>query len=303
VSGIFDEVICMTRHDGATEAVAGGGWAGVLAGLLSFAAFLPGCAVGKQENPSFPLTVKQAKADLRWMRDHPVKLQRPVVVLGGWGDVMGLPPAYLAEQLRRAVGDDRIISIGFGMCTTFDACRKRVLKRVDAAYPPEDPAWTREVDVVGFSMGGIVARYATSPTGEGGAERRLRIANLYTISTPHRGASMSKVVAPGSLARDMRPGSKFLEVLDREQASVDYPILPYVRLEDTIVGADNAAPAGQTPWWLPARAWSRSHTDAYRDPRLVAEIARRLRGEEAFTTEPAVGVPGAGSRDDVVGAE
>ncbi len=213
--------------------------ASVLAGLLSFAAFLPGCSVGKQENPSFPLTVKQAKADLLWMREHPVTLQRPVVVLGGWGDVMGLPPAYLAEQLRQAVGDDRIISIGFGMCTTFDACRRRVLKRVGAAYPSDDVSQTQEVDVVGFSMGGIVARYAASTIGDDGADHRLHMARLYTISTPHRGASMSKVVAPGSLARDMRPGSKFLERLDREQASQAYPILPYVRLSDTIVGANN----------------------------------------------------------------
>ena len=284
----------MASNDCTTDAAAGHGLAGVLAGLLSFAAFLPGCSVGKQANPSFPLTVKQAKADLLWMRDHPIELRRPVVVMGGWGDVMGLPPAYLAEQLRQAIGDDRVISIGFGMCTTFDACRRRAIKRIDEAYPLEDSGWTREVDVIGFSMGGIVARYCASSISDG-AERRLSIANLYTISTPHRGSLMSTVVAPGSLARDMRPGSEFLEVLDREQALSAYPILPYVRLADTIVGADNAAPAGQTPWWLPARAWSRSHTDAYRDPRLIAELARRLRGEEAYATEPATALPGAGT--------
>ncbi len=56
--------------------------------------------------------------------------------------------------------------------------------------------------------------------------------------------------------------------------------------------AYNAAPDGQTPWWLPARAWSRSHTDAYRDPRIIADIARRLRGEEAYATEPVEPLPG-----------
>ncbi len=264
-------------------------WA--FAGLMPFAAFLTGCDTGEQLNPSFPLTLKRAEAELRWMRDHPVTLRRPVIVLGGWGDLMGLPPAYLAEQLRLAAGDERVISIGFGMCHTFDACRNRVINRVEAGFPSDDELWSREVDVVGFSMGGLVARYTASPQGDDETPRRLRIARLYTISTPHRGAFMSKIIAPGQLARDMHAGSVFLEKLDRGLASADYTVVPYVRLADITVGAQNAAPEGQSPWWLPARAFSRSHTDAYRDPRLIAELARRLRGESPYTTEPPTPLP------------
>ncbi len=264
-------------------------WA--LAGLLPIAAYLSGCEMGKKHNPSFPLTVKRAESELIRMQADPVALRRPVVVLGGWGDMMGLPPAYLAEQLRLAVGDQRVISIGFGMCTTFDACRARTLKRIEAAYPSDDAGWTTEVDVIGFSMGGMVARDTAGPLDDDESGRRLRITRLYTISSPHQGAVMSQIVAPGSLAKDMRAGSDFLARLDRELTVADYPIIPYVRLYDTIVGAHNAAPYGQTPWWLPARPFSRSHGDAYRDPRLIADLARRLRGETPYTTEPAAEVP------------
>jgi hypothetical protein len=258
---------------------------------MSLAASIPGCGTGERINPSYSLTLDRAESELQWMRNNPVTLSRPVVVLGGWGDMTGLPPAYLAEQLRKAIGDDQVMSIGFGMCHTFDACRCRVLKRVEAAYPSGVTNLTREVDVIGFSMGGLVARYAAAPPGDDETVRRLKIARLYTISSPHRGALMSKIVAPGQLAKDMREGSDFLKKLDDNLALADYPVIPYVRMADTIVGAQNAAPRGQTPWWLPAKPWSRSHSDAYRDPRLIAELARRLRNEKPYTTDPATAVP------------
>lgn len=290
----------MKRNSGTIGVSRRGGTAEALAWLLSFAAFLPGCSVGGEVNPSFPLTVKQAKSDILLMRDDPVRLQRPVVVLGGWGDVTGYPPAHLAKQLRLATGDERVISIGFGMCNTFDACRDRVLKRVAAEFPPDAEGQAVEFDVIGFSMGGLVARYSAVPPEvppevspeEAEALAPIKIARLFTISTPHRGAVLAKAIAPGPLAMDMRAGSGFLKQLDQALDQADYPVFPYVRLGDAIVGASRAAPHGQTPWWLPARPFSSSHIDAYRDPRLIAELARRLRGEEAYTTEPATPVPG-----------
>jgi hypothetical protein len=71
---------------------------------------MPGCKVSDVRNPSFDLSVSRAKEELRQMRRQPVTLARPVVVIGGWGDVMGVAPAYIAEQLRKAIGDDRIIA-------------------------------------------------------------------------------------------------------------------------------------------------------------------------------------------------
>lgn len=265
---------------------------GRLAIVLLFAAMLGvGCA-GPRVNPSFPLSLKRAETELRRMHSDPKALPRPVVVLGGWGDLLGLPPAYLAEQLRLATGDDRVISIGFGGCDSFDECGQRVIQRVQEAFPTDGHDWTDEVDVVGYSMGGLVARYTAAPLpGDAEPSRRLRVVRLFTISTPHRGAKIAKFAASGSLGQDMRAGSDFLQHLDKHLPAADYPIVPYVRLGDAVVGATNAAPHDQASWWLPRQPFSRSHNDAYRDPRLIAEIARRLRHETPYTTDPAAPVP------------
>ena len=267
------------------------GWLAV--SLLPIALNLPGCAADKKVNPSFPLSIKQAQHELRVMPEEPVTLQRPVIVLGGWGDLLGLPPAKLAKQLRHATGDERVLSVGFGGCMTFDACRARLLDRIEQAYPSADPDWTTEVDVIGFSMGGIVARYTAAPTPETDASeiKRLRIANLYTISTPHRGALMATVIAPGSLATDMRPGAEFMQSLDENLESADYPVIPYARLYDLTVGEFNAAPHNRNPYWVSPAPFTSPHRDAYKDPRIVADIARRLRGETPYTTEPASPLP------------
>lgn len=261
--------------------------------LLPIALQLPGCAADKKANPSFPLSINQAKLELRAMHEEPMALQRPVIVLGGWGDLLGLPPAKLAKQLRHATGDERIVSVGFGGCMTFDACRARLLDRIEQAFPSDDPGWTTEVDVIGFSMGGIVARYAAAPKPETDASeiKRLRIANLYTISTPHRGALMATIIAPGSLATDMRPGSGFMQSLDANLDADDYSVTPYARLYDLTVGEFNAAPHNENPYWVAPAPFTSPHRDAYKDPRIVADIARRLRGETPYTTEPASPLP------------
>jgi pimeloyl-ACP methyl ester carboxylesterase len=268
----------------------------LIVGLLPTLVMLTGCASQQEHpNPSFPLSVNEAQDEIRLMREAPVELRRPVVVLGGWGDLLGLPPAHLAKELRKATGDDRVIAIGFGGNVSFDGCRKRMLKQLEQAFPSESDGWTAEVDVIGFSMGGIVARYAALPPADEAEDaeplRRLRIARLYTISTPHRGAAIAKVIAPGKLARDMKPGSEFLETLDEHLDADPYPVLSYTRLNDGIVGEGNTAPHGQEPYWIPPAPLSISHAQAYRDPRLIADLARRLRDEPPYTTDPPTPLP------------
>jgi len=66
------------------------------------------------------------------------------------------------------------------------------------------------IDIVGFSMGGLVSRYYIQRLG---GIRRVR--KFVTIGTPHRGTWTAFLRAnPG--ARDMRPGSGFLEDLNRD---------------------------------------------------------------------------------------
>ena len=73
---------------------------------------------------------------------------------------------------------------------------------------------TRSFDIVGFSMGGIVARYYQQRLG--GIDRVNR---FIAISSPHHGTWMAFLGKnPG--ARQMRPGSAFLADLNRDVESL-----------------------------------------------------------------------------------
>lgn len=257
--------------------------AGVLLALLP----MLGCAA-QPTNDSFPVTVRDAQRALGDMRDAPVPLLRPLVILGGMNDP-GLASGILRAEFKEVTRDDRVIGVSFLFCGDFDACRRQVIEAVDRAFPSDDPQYTTEVDVIGVSMGGLVARYAAVPSfsdKEGGG-RRLRIARLFTISSPHRGAAWAVLPTFSRLHADMRPRSEFLRGLsDAESAAAGYEIYPYVRLGDMIVGVANAAPQGQVAWWVPGEMLQDAHVMAAVDARILADVARRLRGEEPLTSFP-----------------
>ncbi len=73
--------------------------------------------------------------------------------------------------------------------------------------------------------------------------------------------------------------------------TMDYPLHAYVRLRDSEVGVEHAAPRGTTPWWVDTPRWQASHSSAPRYPRLLADIMRRLRHEKSLTIDPAAPLP------------
>jgi hypothetical protein len=96
------------------------------------------------------------------MQADPRPLSRPVIVLGGIYDP-GFVAEHVAHELREiAAPDSRIISLTFFEIHTFDHCAQKLVDAVDHEFPTDDPQQTVEVDVVGFSMGGLVARWAAA---------------------------------------------------------------------------------------------------------------------------------------------
>ncbi len=252
----------------------------LLFALAASVALSTGCATGPV-NPEFPLSVGDAQADLRRIRSSPTSLARPVVVLGGWADP-GFATSTLRQSIEKSFVAPRVVDVSFVLIGDFDDCRERVLDRVDEALGRDDDGQPIEVDVIAVSMGGVVARYAAV---ERDAEpaRRLRIARLFTIASPHRGAAMAPLPTFDPLQIAMRPGSPFLAQLESERSRQDFPIIPYVRLGDAIVGSEQAAPFGQAVFWVPNRPLEGAHLTAFSDPRIQADIFRRLRGEPPHT--------------------
>ena len=89
------------------------------------------------------------------------------------------------------------------------------LARQVAAYIESNFTADRSIDLVGFSMGGLVARFYLQRLG--GASRTRR---LITIGSPHNGTWTAYVrSSPG--VRQMRPGSAFLQDLNGDIAALD----------------------------------------------------------------------------------
>ncbi len=142
------------------------------------------------------------------------------------------------------------------------------------------------MDVIGYSMGGVVARFAAI-----WKERPLQIARLFTISSPLIGADRAnRLPLLHPLQKHLRSGSPMLAEINA--TTKDYPIFSYVRLGDEPVGIENAAVPGTVPWWLPTPAFGSPHDGAFSDPRILADITRRLRGEPALASAPAAELPG-----------
>lgn len=262
-------------------------WLDSVKGKLAFWGLigaLSGCASPKI-NPSMPVSSAEAREILRKIDRQPMHLPRPLVVVSGFND-LGVPSKFLAPRFRRTFRDQRVVDVSFFGCRTFDACAKRLVAAVQAKFPSESADQTVEVDVVAMSMGGLVSRYAAIPQP---GRRHLKISRLFTISSPHQGANLAKLPTFQATQIDMRHGSPFLRRLDA--AGRAYEIFPYVRLGDVIVGAKNAAPVGEVPWWLPSETVIPAHAFAFADDRIFLDIVLRLRDEPPTATLPRAALP------------
>jgi pimeloyl-ACP methyl ester carboxylesterase len=250
---------------------------------------LYGCAAETVVNPSFPITITKARGVLAYDKAHPRPLKRPLLIVGGFFDP-GFATAALSDEFGWWTGDKRIISVPLFWVSDFDQCRSRIIDCVQKAYPSDDPMQTTEVDVVGISMGGLAAVYAAADIP--GHGRRLDIGRLFTISSPLRGALLASDIPLNlhPLQGYMRPGSPFLTKL-YEMPPGNYSVYSYTRLNDLYVGTYNAALPGRTPWWVQPPPFDSPHSGCYRDARILADIACRLRGDPPLAHDPPAPLP------------
>ncbi|MCA9278713.1 MAG: hypothetical protein H6815_11035 [Phycisphaeraceae bacterium] len=261
--------------------------------VLCFGA-LQGCITVPYWNPDFPATRELVREEMLRMEQEHVDRPRPLVILSGYrspwiaADVLGVRLQALAH-----IPDDQILVMSYPFATSIPDLAERAVKNVEKHWPSSDPNWTTEVDVIGYSMGGIVARLAaTDPmpcscgsTCRCNQRKRLRIHTLYTLASPHTGAVLADFGTTSSAVRDMTRGSKLLTYLDEALKRNEYELVCYAVLEDKIVGSRRTYPQGHLPYWV--SGWIiASHFQIVWDGRVITDLALRLRGETPISIKP-----------------
>jgi len=136
----------------------------------------------------------------------PTEAKPPVVLLHGFIDnrsVFVLLRRSLAQH-----GRQQIESLNYSPLT----CDIRTAAELLGRHVEQvcERTGSERVDVVGHSLGGLIARYYVQRLGGDG-----RVRTLVTLGTPHSGTRVAPLANAHPIVRQMRPGSPVLEELAR----------------------------------------------------------------------------------------
>ncbi|MBL0800940.1 alpha/beta fold hydrolase [Streptomyces albidoflavus] len=135
----------------------------------------------------------------------------PVVLLHGFADNRSVFVLLRRALLRDADGTARrrtVVSLNYSPLT----CDIRAAAELLGRHVEEVRRRTGadRVDVVGHSLGGLIARYHVQRLGGDAAVR-----TLVTLGTPHSGTRVARPADVHPIVRQMRPGSPVIEELGR----------------------------------------------------------------------------------------
>jgi pimeloyl-ACP methyl ester carboxylesterase len=229
----------------------------------------------RETNPAMQGLRMLAVQDLARMRREPVALKRPVLLLNGYHAWAGVIASLRASLIKLTSHNPRdFLDISYVFKSDLPTIRKFAIDEISQHFDINETTF----DLVGVSMGGLVSRYACTQTPND--PRIINAHRIFTIATPHLGAKLARVIRPDLAAHDMLPGSDFLKQLN---TNIHPRLHCYAQTNDSIVGARNTAPPAMHPIWS-AGTWTMSHFTTIRNPIILADIARNLRGEEPLIT-------------------
>jgi pimeloyl-ACP methyl ester carboxylesterase len=159
-----------------------------------------------------------------------------LVLIHGYGSGRG---AFVPLVRRlRAAGYERIAAFGY---TTFGHTFEDLLDDLDAYLRHTLPAGP--LAFVGHSIGGVLARAYLQRGGETLARSRA----LVTLSTPHAGLPVARLLEPIPVIRELAPGSPLLRRLsDQDRALEALPCLSIVSSRDHFVRSPHEAAFART---------------------------------------------------------
>ncbi len=237
----------------------------------------------------------------------PVPLARPVLLLNGYRGFSGLALS-VRDLLATLTSTDRndFIVVSYATLGDIESITRRVMSLVrDRLGIDPDSKVSPAMDVLGISMGGVLARwcamdadtrvFAKQHVPELRSSRKssplhIDVARAFTFGSPHRGAILADRIAPDSAARCMRSNSPWLLAMDAYQRQNPIDLTCYTLLKDRWVGATRTAPPGMHPVWMRGPSIM-AHFSAPRWEPFVLDVARRLRGERPLLREDAASQP------------
>ncbi|MEU2773605.1 alpha/beta fold hydrolase [Streptomyces sp. NPDC007162] len=136
----------------------------------------------------------------------PVRTVPPVVLLHGFIDNRSV--FVLLRRTLAQHGGQRVESLNYSPLT----CDIRTAAELLGRHIEEicERTGSPRVDVVGHSLGGLIARYYVQRLGGD-----LRVGTLVTLGTPHSGTRVAPLADAHPIVRQMRPGSEVMEELTR----------------------------------------------------------------------------------------
>ncbi|MFJ9868486.1 esterase/lipase family protein [Streptomyces sp. NPDC101165] len=130
----------------------------------------------------------------------------PVVLLHGFIDNRSVFVLLRRNLVRN--GRQRVESLNYSPLT----CDIRTAAELLGRHVEEicERTGNAQVDIVGHSLGGLIARYYVQCLGGD-----LRVRTLVTLGTPHSGTRAVPLASAHPIVRQMRPGSEVIEELTR----------------------------------------------------------------------------------------
>ncbi|MGW3092746.1 lipase family alpha/beta hydrolase [Streptomyces sp. NPDC001102] len=136
----------------------------------------------------------------------PTEARPPVVLLHGFIDnrsVFVLLRRSLAQHGRQQVESLNYSPLTCDIRSAAELLGRHIEEICERTGSPR-------VDVVGHSLGGLIARYYVQRLGGD-----VRVRTLVTLGTPHSGTSVAPLANAHPIVRQMRPGSELIEELKR----------------------------------------------------------------------------------------
>lgn len=187
-----------------------------------------------------------------------------VVLIPGWLDGASLF-VRMRRRLRREGLDVRthVLRPSTG-AARFETLGDRLAEFVDRELGPERP-----LSIVGFSMGGLTARWYAQRLARAG-----RVEHLIMLATPHHGSLLARFL-PLPAMRQMRPGSAFLRALNDDAGAIAELAVSVWSPLDLMSFPPRTSVLGEGETWRIAVPW---HGWMPRSRRVIDAVAARLNG-------------------------